>query len=80
MVTALTSLLNRHAPESLVAAYLFGSHAESRAHRESDVDVGVRLARDRAPTARDRFEEGLRLAWLIDVARSGALTVSSDDG
>ena len=27
----------------LVSAYLFGSHAERRTHRESDVDVGVLL-------------------------------------
>jgi predicted nucleotidyltransferase len=29
----------------VVAAYLFGSHASGRAHRESDVDVGVLLDR-----------------------------------
>lgn len=51
--------------DALQSVYLFGSHAEGRAHRESDVDVGVLLDRGRYPTARDRFEEGVRIAaWL----------------
>jgi predicted nucleotidyltransferase len=44
----------------VVAVYLFGSHAEGRAHRQSDVDLGVLL--DRFPTAKERFEVRLRLA------------------
>ena len=49
-------------PELAVAsAYLFGSHAEGRAHRESDVDVGVLLEWERHPSARDRFEARVRL-------------------
>lgn len=36
----------------LVSAYLFGSRAEGRAHRESDIDLAVLLPRDR------RYEEG----------------------
>jgi uncharacterized protein len=47
---------------SVVSAYLFGSHAESRAHRESDVDVGVLLDRRALPVTRDRFEAALRLS------------------
>jgi predicted nucleotidyltransferase len=63
---ALARLLARGAPAELAAAYLFGSHAEGRAHRESDVDVGAVFRRDLLPTARDRFEAGLRLnAWLV---------------
>jgi predicted nucleotidyltransferase len=46
----------------LVSAYLFGSHAEGRGHRESDVDVGVLFDRRALPTARDRFEAGLLLS------------------
>ncbi len=53
------------APESVVAAWLFGSHAEDRAHRESDVDVGVLLRWAVLATTRDRFEEGLRLAGAL---------------
>ncbi len=36
----------------IVAAYLFGSHAEGRSHRESDVDVGVLLVRGMDAAAR----------------------------
>jgi predicted nucleotidyltransferase len=56
-------------PELGVASvYLFGSHAESRAHRESDVDIGVLLQWERHPTAGDRFKIRVRLsAELISV-------------
>ncbi|HUH13041.1 MAG TPA: nucleotidyltransferase domain-containing protein, partial [Longimicrobiales bacterium] len=50
-----------HTPHGLHSAYLFGSHAEERAHRESDVDVGILLDRKLYPTARDRFEVRVRL-------------------
>lgn len=57
------------APELGVAsAYLFGSHAEGRAHQESDVDVAVLLDRKRYPTDRDRFEARVQIgADLISV-------------
>lgn len=42
-------------PEAALG-YLFGSHAEGRAHRESDVDVAVLTDRARCPTARQRFD------------------------
>jgi predicted nucleotidyltransferase len=45
----------------VASAYLFGSHAEGRAHRESDVDVGVLLQQDRHPTPRERFNMRVRL-------------------
>jgi predicted nucleotidyltransferase len=45
----------------VASAYLFGSHAEGRAHRESDVDVGVLLQWDRHPKPADRFEMRVRL-------------------
>ncbi|RPH56406.1 nucleotidyltransferase domain-containing protein [bacterium] len=56
-------------PELGVASvYLFGSHAQGRAHRESDVDLGVLLRWERHPMARDRFELRVRLsAELISV-------------
>lgn len=59
----------------MVAAYLFGSHAKGRAHRESDVDLGVLLERDRFPSARKRFEERLRLVTGLE----GALGTSPVD-
>jgi uncharacterized protein len=45
----------------VAAAYLYGSHAEGRAHRESDIDIGVLLDRARCPTADDRFEARIAL-------------------
>jgi predicted nucleotidyltransferase len=62
---ALTHVLEAASPPGLVSAYLFGSHAEGRAHRDSDVDVGVLLDWGVFPTARARFEERLRLAALL---------------
>jgi predicted nucleotidyltransferase len=46
----------------VVSVYLFGSHAEGRAHRESDLDVGILLRRDAYPTTRERFEARVLLA------------------
>lgn len=45
----------------VASVYLFGSQAEGRAHRESDVDVGVLLCFTHHPTARARFEARLQL-------------------
>jgi predicted nucleotidyltransferase len=62
---SIRACLAKH-PE-VVAAFLFGSHAEGRAHRESDVDVGVLLDRKLCPEAGDRFERRVRLtSELID--------------
>jgi len=60
MHARLAAALRELAVPGFVAAYLFGSHAEGRAHRESDVDVGVLLswALDKA----SRFEVRVRLA------------------
>ena len=61
----------------IISVYLFGSHAEHRAHRESDVDVGVHLDGAAFPTEAARFDERVRLsarlgpelgAGLVDVA------------
>jgi predicted nucleotidyltransferase len=45
----------------VLSAYLFGSQAEGRAHRDSDVDVGVLLEWGRYPTLAARFDARLRL-------------------
>jgi predicted nucleotidyltransferase len=45
----------------VISAYLFGSVAEGRAHRESDLDIGVLLEWTAHPDARARFEARLRL-------------------
>ena len=41
------------APE-VVSAYLFGSRAAGRQHRDSDIDIAVFFDRDRLPRRRDR--------------------------
>jgi hypothetical protein len=62
----LTRVFERTGPSGLVVAWLFGSHAEGRAHRESDVDVAVVLDYAVFPDARSRFDERVRLtSWLI---------------
>lgn len=60
--------LREASPRGLVSAYLFGGHAAGRAHRESDIDVGVLLAWDVHPTVGTRFEERLRLTALLATA------------
>ena len=45
----------------LVSAYVFGSIAEGREHRESDVDLGVLLDRRIYPSNAERFDVRLRL-------------------
>lgn len=58
---ALTRYFEKHSELGVASAYLFGSHAERRAHDESDVDVGVLLQWERHPTPRDRCEMRVRL-------------------
>jgi predicted nucleotidyltransferase len=47
---------------AVASAYVFGSVAEGRTHRESDVDVALLLVRGSHPSAADRFDARLRLA------------------
>jgi predicted nucleotidyltransferase len=61
----LEGIFQRSAVPGLVSAYLFGSVADDRTHRESDIDVGVLLRRDVHPTARERFEERVRLLAFL---------------
>jgi predicted nucleotidyltransferase len=66
MVSSLRRFFQTDAPGGIASAYLFGSHAERRAHRESDVDVGVLLDWSRYPTRPERGELRVRLgAGLI---------------
>jgi predicted nucleotidyltransferase len=77
----LSLALQRVEAEGVVSVYLFGSHAEGRAHRESDVDVGVLFDRRALPGARDRFEAGLRLSSQLQSSlstRSVDLVVLND--
>lgn len=49
-------------PEGVVSAYLFGSQAGGRAHRESDVDVGVLFDYHALPSRADRSRRAVALA------------------
>lgn len=66
LAAALTTTLTE--VRGVVSAYLFGSVATGRAHRESDVDVGVLLDRQVYPGCADRFEARLRLIGLLQSA------------
>jgi len=46
----------------VVSVYLFGSHAEGRAHRESDVDIGILFDRSVVPSKKKRFDFSLRIS------------------
>jgi len=54
----------------IASVYLFGSYADGRAHRESDVDIGVVMSRDILPTRKERFEASLRLGTMLGEALS----------
>lgn len=49
------------ASQAVVSVFLFGSRAEGRSHRESDVDVGVLMDREVLPTRKERFAASLQL-------------------
>ena len=61
LVDSLAEVFRRSTVPGIVSAYLFGSRVADRAHRESDVDVGVLLRYDTHRTARERFDVRLRL-------------------
>lgn len=64
----------------VISMYLFGSVAEGREHRESDIDVGVLLDRALYPTERARFEARLLLGTrLSDAAGRQADVVVLND-
>lgn len=66
--SALTHAIAQLGAGVVASAYLFGSIPEGRAHRESDVDVGVLLAWASYPTRAERFEVGIRLAGRLQAA------------
>ncbi len=56
--------------------YLFGSHAEGRVHRESDVDVAVLLDPAVHVGAEARFQERVRLSgWLVGELKTNLVDV-----
>lgn len=68
VLSTLVRALGEERDGAIVSAYLFGSCAEGRAHRESDVDVGVlfdpRLHRD----SKERFELRIGLSARLGAA------------
>jgi predicted nucleotidyltransferase len=66
LANGLTTTLAARA--GIVSAYLFGSQALARAHRESDVDVGVLLDRRLYPQRADRFDARLCLIGILQTA------------
>lgn len=58
----LKSFFVEHPDLGVASVYLFGSHAEGRAHRESDIDIAVLLQWNRYPTSQDRFEARIDLS------------------
>lgn len=59
--------ITRGSIPGIASAYLFGSEADGRSHRESDVDVGILLDRNLFPSSKDRFEK--RLALISELER-----------
>jgi len=57
-----TAYFQEDAPAGVTAAYLFGSTARKRRHRESDVDIGVLLDRAAYPERMQRAKLRVRLA------------------
>jgi predicted nucleotidyltransferase len=67
----LRAVFDRRPVPGVVSAYVFGSVAEGRAHRESDVDVGVLLDREVYPDAPSRFDAQLGLRGHLSPAAIG---------
>lgn len=61
------------ADPGIVSVYLFGSHAEARAHRQSDVDVGVLLDRGVYP------QRGQRSELRVDLTTGLVAALRCDD-
>lgn len=62
IVTCLHRHFGRERRPGLVSVRLFGSHARGRAHRESDVDVGVVFDREVLPSRAERTRAAAELA------------------
>ena len=65
---SLAAVFAGEASDEVISAYVFGSHAEGRTHRESDVDVAVLLDRARYPDEASRFDARLRLIGAVGSA------------
>lgn len=68
LIEPLIAVLQGPPGAGVVSVYLFGSQAEGRAHRESDVDLAVLLDRGTFPAARERFEARLLMSARFQAA------------
>ena len=77
---SLFQVLAEHGARDVASVYLFGSVAEGRAHRESDVDLGVLLGWTSYGSAAQRFDAGIRLAGALEslLGRTVDLVVLND--
>ena len=80
LTEALEASLAEEPRIAVASAYVFGSVAEGRAHRESDVDVAVLLVRGAHPSASDRFDARLRLTSRLGdrLSRSVDVVILND--
>ena len=59
------AFFDRFGDRAVASAYVFGSRAEGRGHRESDIDVAVLLDRAALPTRRQRFDAAIRVSAAL---------------
>lgn len=75
VVAAVIRALAEPGAPDVASAYLFGSVAEGRAHRESDVDLAVLLAWAPHATRAERFEAGIWLAGRVQASLGRSVDV-----
>lgn len=71
LAAAVSELASKDGGPAVVSAYLFGSVAAGREHRESDVDLGILLDWGRHAAPEDRFAQRLRFAAELPAAVGG---------
>ena len=70
-VSRVRAVLGARPVPGIVSAYVFGSLAEGRAHRDSDVDIGVLFDRQVYRDERSRFEAQIDLRRHLSPASVG---------
>jgi predicted nucleotidyltransferase len=61
-IDRVAAFFDRGTYPAVISVYFFGSRAEGREHRESDLDLGILLDRSLAQTRSERFDIAVRLA------------------
>jgi predicted nucleotidyltransferase len=73
-IDRVAAYFDRGSCPAVVSVYLFGSKAEGREHRESDLDLGLLLDRSAGSTRRERFDIVVRLVSALQAeAATGEL-------